>query len=157
MRLATGSSILTEDSFSRVHLGSVVTDTDLKMNDEVAVRELEAVSAATQSAVRSAMEPEQVKKVLDAIKSAHEAQIPWLKLKERFAKFLTQGELTDVEAAMSEGIQELPQAGRAADGSLLPSRWWAAAAIAHLANKQMDESRASELKLAAGTFLEEVT
>lgn len=156
MRLATGSSLLTEDSFSRVHLGSVVTDTDLKMSDEVAVRELEAVSAATQSAVRSAMEPEQVNKVLKAIKAAHEVQIPWLKLKEKFAKFLTQGELTDVEKAMEEGIQELPAPGRAADGSLLPSRWWAAAAVAHLADKQMDEARSAELKLSAGTFLEEV-
>jgi len=103
------------------------------------------------------MEPEQVKKVLNAIKQAHEVQVPWLKLKERFSKFLSQGELVDVEKAMTDGIQELPPAGRAADGSLLPSRWWAAAAIAHLADKQMDEARSAELKLSAGTFLEEAT
>lgn len=156
MRLATGSSVLTEDSFSRVHLGSVVTDTDLKMSDEVAVRELEAVAAATQSAVRSAMEPEQVAKVLNAIKQADAVKIAWTKLKENFAKFLTQSELTDIQGAMSEGIQELPPAGRQENGEYLPSRWWAAAALAHLANKQMDEGRAVELKLAAGTFLEEV-
>lgn len=155
MRINSGASLLTEDTFSRVHLGSVVTDTDMRMDDYVAVKELETVAAATQSAVRSCMEPEQVKKVLDAIRQAHEATIPWQKLKDNMAKFLNKDELVDMETALSGGITDLPQAGKAADGSWLPSRWWAAAAVSMLAEKQMDEGRAGELKQAAGQYLEE--
>lgn len=154
MRIANGSSLLTEDSFSRVHLGAVVTDTDLRMDDTVAIKELEAVAAATQSAVRSAIEPEQVKLLLDAITRAHEATIHWLKLKDNLSKFLSKDEVQSMEDVLNTGITELPRAGVGADGKPLPSRWWAAAAVAHLAEKQMDEGRSAELKQAAGQFLE---
>jgi len=154
MRIASGSSLLTEDSFSRVHLGSVVTDTDLRMDDNVAVKELEAVAAATQSAVRSAMEPEQVQKVLDAITKASETTIHWSKLKEHMSKFLSKEEVKTMEQVLTEGITELPRPGLGADGLPLPSRWWAASAVSLMADKQMDEGRAAELKQAAGQYLE---
>ena len=156
MRIANGSSLLTEDSFSRVHLGSVVTETDLRMDDTVAVKELEAVAAATKSAVRSAMEPKQVEKLLNAITAAHTAEILWAKLKEHMSKFLSKEEVKTMEQALTEGITDLPRAGVGADGAPLPSRWWAAAAVSMLADKQMDEGRAGELKQAAGQYLEVV-
>lgn len=154
MRIVSGSSLLTEDSFSRVHLGSVVTDTDLRMDDNVAVKELEAVAAATQSAVRSAMEPAQVQKVLDAITAASETKIHWNKLKEHMSKFLSKEEVKTMEQVLTEGITELPRPGLGADGLPLPSRWWAASAVALMADKQVDEGRAAELKQAAGQYLE---
>lgn len=156
MRIANGSSLLTEDSFSRVHLGSVVTDTDLRMDDTVAVKELEAVAAATKSAVRSAMEPAQVEKLLNAITAAAEADIPWKTLSISLSKFLSKEEVKTVELWCAEGITDLPRAGVGADGAPLPSRWWAAAAVSVLADKQVDEGRAGELKQAAGQYLEAV-
>lgn len=153
LRVNSWSSILTEDSFSRTHLGSVVEETDLQLDDNVALRELETVAAAIQSTVREAMKPEQVQKVLDAIVRAHEEKIVWDKLKENLAKFLTKAEVTTMEDMLSSGIEELPPAGVGNDGRPLPSRWWAAAAVSHMAEKQSDPQKELELKQAAGNFL----
>lgn len=155
MRIDSGSSILAEDSFSRVHLSAIVTDSDVRLSDDVAVKELDAIAAATKSAVRSAIEPAQVQKLLNAITQAHEAKIPWSTLKKDFSKFLSKEEVVSMEDALNHRIQELPPPGVGSDGQPLPSRWWAAAALAHLASKQMDEGRSADIKQAAGKFLEE--
>lgn len=154
MRIASGASLLTEDTFSRVHLGAVVQDTDMVLSDEVAIKELEAVAAATRSAVRVGIEPDNVKKTLKAIQLAYEAHIAWSVLKHKLDKFLNMDEVKSLETALNEKIKELPSPGVGSDGKPLASRWWAAAAVANLASKQMDEGRAADLKLAAGKFLD---
>lgn len=154
MRIANGSSLLTEDSFSRVHLGAVVQDTDMVLSDEVAVKELEAVAAATRSAVRVGIEPEQVAKTLKAIQLAHEAKIDWSDLKNKLDKFLSVDEVKSLEKALTEPVEELPPPGIGKDGKPLASRWWAAAAVANIASRQSDDGRAADLKLEAGKFLE---
>lgn len=154
MRIANGSSLLTEDTFSRVHLGAVVQDTDMVLSDEVAIKELEAVAAATRSAVRVGLEPEQVAKTLKAIQMANEANIAWNDLKHKLEKFLNVDEVKSLEKALNEPVEELPPPGVGKDGKPLASRWWVAAAVANIAARQSDEGRSADLKLEAGKFLE---
>ena len=153
MRLNGVGNLVTDDAFSRVHLSSVVEETDLELDDIVARKELEAVAAATMSAVREVMKPAQVKKVLDAIAAAHNEKVPWVDLKNHLAKFLSKKDLTTVETMMNERIQDLPQAGLDSAGQPLLSKWWASSVLAHLSEKTVDATESMQLKHAAGTFL----
>lgn len=153
LRLNGLGNLVTDDAFSRMHLGSVVEDTDLKLDELVAKKELETVGVATMSAVREVMKPEQVKKVLDAIAAAHAEKIPWHDLKNHLNKFLSKKDLGTVESMMQERIQELPTAGLNSDGSPLLTKWWAASVLAHLSEKTADAAESMQLKQAAGTFL----
>lgn len=155
LRLSTGSSLVTDDAFSRTHIGSIIEDTDLRLSDDVAVKELAAVAAAIQSTVRAAMDPEQVEKVLQAITWAYEAQVPWSKLKVNLSKYLTKDDLTTMESLLTDGITELPPAGIGTDGNPLPSRWWAASALSYMAEKQTDATKAMDMRQLAGNMLDE--
>lgn len=153
LRLNGMGNLVTDDAFSRMHLTSVVEDTDMVIDDEVARKELEAVSAATKSAVREAMKPEQVKKILDAIAAAHEEKIPWPKLKDKLGKFLSKKNVGTIEDMLEDRIEELPSVLDGKDGHPIVTRWWAAAVLAHLAEKQTDATESMEFKQAAGQFL----
>jgi hypothetical protein len=153
LRLNGTGDLVTDDAFSRVHLASVVEETDLVLDDEVARKELEAVSAATKSAVRETMKPERIKKILGAIAAAHEEKIPWYQLKSHLAKFLGKKELSTVEDFIKDRIQDLPPAGFDSSGEPLLSGWWGASVLAHLSEKATDPAEGMRLKQAAGTFL----
>lgn len=153
LRLNGLGNLVTDDAFSRMHLGSVVEDTDLVLDEMVAKKELETVAVATMSAVREVMKPEQVKKVLDAIALAHITKVPWSELKGHLNKFLSKKDLGTVEEMMKERIQELPTPGLGADGEPLLSKWWAASVLAHLSEKTADATESMQFKQAAGTFL----
>jgi len=153
LRLNGMGNLVTDDAFSRMHLGSVVEDTDLVLDELVAKKELEAVAAATISAVREVMKPEQVKKVLDAIAAAHDEKVPWVDMKQHLSKFLSKKDMGTVENMMKERIQELPSAGVGSDGEPLLTKWWAASILAHLSEKTADATESMQLKQAAGTFL----
>lgn len=153
LRLNGLGNLVTDDSFSRMHLGSVVEDTDLVLDEMVARKELETVAVATMSAVREVMKPEQVQKLLDAIAAAHNEKVLWNDLKNNLSKFLSKKDLGTVESMMKEHIQDLPTPGLGANGEPLLSKWWAASVLAHLSEKTADATESMQLKQAAGTFL----
>lgn len=153
MRLNGSGDLVTDDSFSRVHLSSVVEETDLQLDDIVAQKELQTVAAATMSAVREVMKPEQTKKLLDAIAAAHDEKIPWSKLKENLSRFLSKKEISTVEGFIKDRIQDLPPAGLDSAGQPLLTSWWGASVLAHLSEKATDATESMRLKQAAGTFL----
>jgi hypothetical protein len=153
LRLNGGGNLVMDDAFSRVHLGSVVTDTDMVLSDDVAVKELEAIAAATRSAVIEAMRPERVERILSAVQEAHANAVPWSVLKNQLSKALTKDDLASVESMLEDKIEDLPAPGTTHDGQPLASRWWAAAALAQLAEKTVDPNKAMELKGVAGSFL----
>lgn len=153
LRLSGGGNLLTDDTFSRVHMQSVVEDTDIVMDDEVAIKELDTIAAATRSAVVNAMHPDQVQRLLSTIGEAAAAQVPWAKLKLQLAKALSKSDVDTLESMLTDRIEELPAPGTGSDGQPLPSKWWAAAALAHLAEKTSDAGRSMEIKQVAGQYL----
>jgi hypothetical protein len=153
LRLNGQGSFITGDAFSRIHIGSVVQDTDIKLDDRAAVKELEAVAAAEQSAVREVMKPESVQTLLNAIGKAHAEDIPWVKLRDRLNKALSKSDVSTIESFLTDGVIDLPKPGVGSDGEPLPSKWWAAAALSLLAEKQTDTSKSMEIKALAGTYL----
>lgn len=154
LRLNGKGSFITEDAFSRIHVGSVVQDTDIKLDDRVAVKELEAIAAASQSAVREVMKPDSIQHLLDMIGKAHAEDIPWVKLKDRLHKVLSKGDVTTLEGFLTDGVVDLPKPGIGSNGEPLPSKWWAAAALSLLAENQTDVAKGVAIKAFAGTFIE---
>lgn len=153
LRLNGLGSFITEDAFSRIHIGSVVEDTDMVLDDRVAVKELEAIAAASQSGVRQIMEPSSVQRTLEAIGQAAMEQIPWLEVKSKLNRVLNKDDVSKVEGFLTDHIVDLPQVGLGRDGNPLPSKWWAAAALAHLAEKETDGTKVMQLKSLSGTFI----
>lgn len=146
MRLRGFGSAVIEDSYNRVHLGGVVRTSDLKLSDEVAKKEIDTVASAIQDVVRQILRPEAVERICEVLAKAAEEEIPWEKLKGNLGKFLNKKELADVEKMLELQIEDLPPPGVDKDGNPLATRWWAAAAVAHLSESKVDVDRAIELK-----------
>lgn len=153
LRLNGLGSCITEDVFSRIHIGSVVEDTDMVLDDRTAVKELEAIAAASQSGVREMMKPASVQKTLDAITQAATDRVPWTEIVGKLGRVLSKDDIAKVEGFLTDNIVDLPQVGIGSNGEPLPSKWWAAAALAQLGEKETDTTKVMLLKSLAGTFI----
>lgn len=143
-----------DTSISRVHIGSVLEDSDIEMSEDTANKEAEAQCSAVQDAVKTMLDEEAINKVLGVIKRAHEEQIPWRQLRVHFQRLLNKQEYTLIESVFENDIIELPTVSfDATDGTRIPNKWWAAQALSWLASKQDDLERKLELEHASGNFL----
>jgi hypothetical protein len=68
-------------------------------------------------------------------------------------KALSKSDVSTIESFLTDGVIDLPKPGVGSDGEPLPSKWWAAAALSLLAEKQTDTSKSMEIKALAGTYL----
>ncbi len=138
---------------SKVHLGSIIEDSDIEMNDETARAEVDAQCKAARHTVSTYLGEEFISKALRAVKIAHEAQIPWSDLRSQLQKVLYEKELTTVETFLNNpGIIDLPPVSQTPGGDPLPSRWWASQVLSKMATDQ-DDDRKIELQQIAGKWL----
>lgn len=138
---------------SKVHLGSIIEDSDIEMNDETALAEVEAQCKAARHTVNTYLGDEFITKALRAVKLANEAQIPWDQLRSALAKVLYEKELTTIETFLnSPGIIDLPPIGKNSEGEPLPSKWWTSQVLSKMAVDQ-DDDRKIELQQIAGKWL----
>jgi hypothetical protein len=141
------------EGVSRVHLGSVIEDSDIEMNDDTALAEVEAQAQAARHTVATYLGDEHISKAMRAVKLANEAQIPWSDLRSQLTKVLYEKELASVETFInSPGIIDLPPIGKTATGEPLPSKWWASQVLSKMATDQ-DDDRKIELQQIAGKWL----
>jgi hypothetical protein len=155
MRVRGFATGVMEESFSRVHLGSVVRDSDLRLSDDVAKKEIETVALAIKDAVQQVLQPASVEKLISLLQRAAAEEIPWEKLRGNLSKVLNKEDVGTVKDMLEKRIEDLPPPGIGKDGRPLATRWWAAAAVAMLADKEIDVSRSSDLKEYAGKLLGE--
>lgn len=157
MRIMSGTTQILEESWSRVHLGSLIEETDLEISEETARKEAEAYMAIIREAVLKQLEPEPVDKLLEAIQFAAAKQIPWAQLKGQLARFLYKEEVSAVEAVLRAGkdsIIDLPPISFGpASGEFIPNGWWASNAVGWVANKIDDPERKHEVQQLAGELL----
>jgi hypothetical protein len=141
------------EGVGKVHLGSVIEDSDIELSDETAVKEVEAQCAAAADTVNKFLSEESVNKALRAVKIAHEEKIEWSELKSALKGILYEKELASVETLLnSPDIVDLPPVGKTSSGDPLPTKWWASSMLSKLANSQEDE-RKMELQALAGKWL----
>lgn len=155
MRVTGFAAGVMEESFSRVHLGGVVRDSDLRLSDEVAKKEIETVAAAIKDAVQQVLHHTSIEKLIRLMQKAAAEEIPWEKLRGNLAKVLGKEDVGTVKDMLEKRIENLPPPGIGSDGRPLATRWWAAAAVALLADKEIDTTRSADLKEYAGKLLGE--
>lgn len=156
MRISSGTTSILEDAISRVHIGSIIQESDIELSNEASQKELAAQQAAVKSAVQELLQPENVNRLLTLIRMAHEEQVPWHKLKDELGKLLQKKELDTVEEMLrsnADDIIDLPQPSFDDDGEPVANRWWASNALSHLAAKEGNAERKKDLQLGAGTLL----
>jgi hypothetical protein len=153
MRVSGFGSIIVEEGFSRVHLSGVVKDSDLRLSDEVAQKEIDTVAAAIKDAVHQVLQPEPIQRLLAVIAKAHEEEIPWDRLKGQLGKLLAKKHIEKLGELLDQKVTDLPPPGMDSRGQPLASRWWAAAAVAMLAEHETNVDERVELKQLAGKLI----
>jgi len=156
MRISSGTASVLEDKVSRVHLGSIIQESDIEMSDETAAKEVEAIASAIRDAVNTQLEPGPVHKLLEVIRLAHEQEVPWHKLKLELSRLLQKKELEMIEQMLKTGgdaIMDLPPPGKTASGDPIATRWWASNVVGWVAATEKSEERKQDLQALAGEVL----
>lgn len=143
-----------EHTLSKVHIGSVLEDSDLEVSDETANKEAETQASVINDAVTAQLSVDSVERLCGAIKTAHAEEVPWHRLKGQLAKFLNKKELETIKDLLDDNdVVDLPPI-RKLENETLPSKWWASSAVGWLARHADDSQRKSELEHAAGAMLD---
>jgi len=142
-----------DHSISRVHIGSVIEESDIEVSDDTAKKEAEAQASAIRDSVVLQLSPDSIENLLGAIASAHEDAVPWHRLKGNLARFLGKKEIDSLHEVLKDEIIDLPPVPKIG-GELHPTKWWASQALAWLANKQDDPERRFDLQHASGSFID---
>lgn len=156
-RVMTNTSSTLDETFGRVHLGSIIEDSDIEMSDETAKKEVEALQSAIKDTVKAHFAADSVDRLLQALRAAHDADVPWTRLKGQLSRFLTKGDLDFLQSALDTGesIIDLPPVSLIND-ERRPNIYWAAAAVSALAAKTEDVDKKRELQGEAGKLLDAV-
>lgn len=155
-RIATGTSSVLDETLGRVHLGSIIEDSDIEMSDDTAKAEVDAQRKAIRDAVNHQFSVKTVDRLLIALRAARDEQIPWTRLKGQLARFLTKSDVDWLQNTLDmkgEGIIDLPPISFAPDGTPMANTYWAASAVSAIAAKTEDTDRRSELQREAGKLL----
>lgn len=156
LRVNSGTMSVLEDSMSRVHIGSIIEESDLQLDDETMAKEVDAQVAMIMDVVKKQLSPDPVNSLCEAIRIAHETQVPWHRIKSELGKILQKKELEGIEEMLKKGsddIEDLPPAGINADGDPIATRWWASNVVGWMADREQNPDRKSDLQILAGTVL----
>jgi hypothetical protein len=141
-----------DHSISKVHIGSIIEESDIEMSEETAHKEAEAQASAINDAVSTQLSPNSTEKVLNAIAAAHAEDIPWAKLKGQLSRFMSKKEVENIKDLLTGDVFDLPPV-RKLGPEKVANKWWTSNAIAWLANKTDDTDRRAELEHHAGALL----
>lgn len=153
MRVNCWGSAIMEDSYSRVHLGGVVRDSDIRLSDAVAAKEIDTVALAIKDSVHQILSPDPVRKLMKLIKLASEEELDWSRLKGQLGKLLSKENVDKLKEYLDTPIRDLPPPGVGENGKPLATRWWASSAVSYLAEHEPDKDKQSDLQQAAGKIL----
>jgi len=156
MRISSGSTAVLNDVMSRVHIGSIIQDSDLEVSDSAAAKEVEAQVAVIQDVVAKQLSPEPVNRVLDIIAAAHDEKVPWHRLKVELGRLLQKTEVASIKKLLETGaddIIDLPPPGITSGGEPIATRWWASNVVSWVADKEQNVDRQNELQQLAGDLI----
>jgi hypothetical protein len=149
-----GTRAVMDEPISKIHVGSVIEDADIEMSDETMSKEVETQASAINDAVKQYLSEDQVGRMVRAIKVAHEEEIPFSSLRGQWRNILLKKELESVEALLaSSDVVDLPPPGKNIKGEPLPTRFWAASVLSHIADRSGDDDRKYTLQREAGKLI----
>jgi hypothetical protein len=151
-RVASATSTVLDQTISRIHIGSVIEESDLELSEDTLRKEVIAQQGAIGDAVKEQLSERVVTKLVEAVRVAHEEKIPWSKLKTQLSRFLGKADVESVQNLLDgkgETIIDLPPISF--EGSeRVANLWWAASVVGNIANKVDDLERKLELQREAG-------
>lgn len=156
MRITSGTMSVLEDALSRVHIGSIIQESDLEISDHTAAKEVEAQVSAIHDTVSQQLAPEPVNRLCTAIAAAHDEQVPWHRIKAELGRLLQKKELEDVKKMLESGeddIVDLPPPGQTDSGVPIATRWWASNVVGWMAEREQNPDRKNDLQQLAGDLL----
>jgi len=156
MRVSSGTTSVLDESLSRVHLGSIIQDSDIDLSDATSKDEMKAMEGAVRDAVNGMFEFKAIERALKAIEYAHQKEIPWHKLKGMLSKVLRKDEIGTVEQLLKGGISDvvdLPNPAQDPDNNPVATGWWASNLVGWMAVKEKDPDRKSDLQELGGELL----
>lgn len=152
-RIKTGTASVLDETLGRVHLGSIIEDSDIEMSDDTAKAEVDAQKKAIRDAVNHQFSVKNVERLLVALSAARDEEIPWSKLKGQLARFLNKADIDWLQNTLDtkgESIIDLPPVSFGSDDRPTPNLYWAASAVSAIAAKTEDADRKAELQREAG-------
>ena len=153
-RVGAGTAAVVDEGLGKRHIGSIIEDSDVEMSDETAIKEVAAQQSAVRDHVKMYTSEKNVEHLLEAIRTAHEKEIPWSGLKNKLRGILTQKQLEDMKSTLDEdSILDLPPVSYTAGGERAPNAYWASAYVSAVAAKSEDTDRRLELQQEAGKLL----
>lgn len=156
MRISSGTVSVMQDELSRVHLGSVIEESDIAVSDDTQDKELEAHKGGISDAVKALLDVESIDRMIRAIQAAAEQEIPWYKLKNQLGRVLAKKEIDMVEDLLKKGgddIIDLPPPSVSNSGDKIATGWWAANVLGWMANREEDTEKKQNLQSMAGTIV----
>lgn len=155
MRILSATVGVLEDSLSRVHIGSIIQDSDLEVSDETAAKEVEAQVSAIHDTVKQQLAPESVNRLCTAIAAAHDESVPWHRIKSELGRLLQKKELEDIKTLLESDndVIDLPPVGKTSSGEPIATRWWASNVVGWMATKEPNPDRRGDLQALAGDLL----
>lgn len=155
-RVNTGTASVLDEGLGKAHIGSVIEDSDVDMSDDTAQKEVAAQQGAVRDHVKEFLKEATIERLLAAIRTAHEEEIPWSQLKARLAGVLGKENIDWMQGILDAkvaSIIDLPPLSYGPGGNLVPNLYWASSAVSAVAAKTDDADRRLELQREAGKLL----
>jgi len=155
-RVASGTSMVMENALRKVHLGSIISESDIELSEETMTKESQTHISAVRDTVNTLFSEEYIESYLNMIRIAHDKKLSWTGLRAKLKEVLLKDELREMEhmLAMSKtrGIIDLPPIALDADGSPEANAWWAAAALGIIAVNTEDMEHKLKVENLAGSL-----
>jgi hypothetical protein len=158
LRVSSGSVNVLTNKLKRVHLGAIITDSEIELSDETLEKESAAHMSAVRDKVRDVFSQESIKNAIDLVAFAHQHKISWDNLKNKANEVLSKAELAELEKLLhksGEGIIDLPPVTTNKNGDAEANAWWAAAALGQIAASTEEVDRKLAIQGLAGELLEQ--
>jgi hypothetical protein len=152
-----GSTTVMDSAYSRTHLGSVIKESDIELSDTTGSKEVETVNSAIRDVVKYQLNREAIEQTLEAIRIAHQHRIPWHTVQELLANVLGKKDAEMAKKFLEMSIEDLPPAGRDADGQPEATGWWLSNLVGWFAENEPDPTRRADLQDQAGAILAKAT
>lgn len=141
------------ESIKKIHLGPLLTENDLnRVTSDRALRVDYNVGRMRMTMARN-LSKTYCEAVCRAVAKARDTETTWGAIKKKLFGSLLKEELAELEKSLKERNARLPRIELDADGLPIPTNWWAASAVAQLADTMTDPDRKIDLQHTAGQFI----
>lgn len=156
LRISSGTTSVLGSNLRKIHLGSLISDSDIELSESTMDHESKAHQGAVRDMVASVFSQDNIKKTLDLVKFATENRISWEKLTKQAKEVLSKAELEKLHAMLLDTkneIIDLPPVTVDSLGDPEANAWWAAAALGRIADGTPDVERKLEIQELAGGLI----